>query len=100
MYFLSFIPIPNVHFQSSAIYFSLFAVDLVQSATLFRKAAGVYQHLAEFILPFLRPKPAIKQPPEYVAGVASVMSLLCLAEAQVSVHSVRVDALRFMCLCC
>uniref|UniRef100_A0A5B7ASP1 BRO1 domain-containing protein n=1 Tax=Davidia involucrata TaxID=16924 RepID=A0A5B7ASP1_DAVIN len=56
--------------------------DLVQSATLFRKAAGVYHYLAHEVLPSLQPSLAQERPPEAVSGVCSVMSLICLAEAQ------------------
>lgn len=56
--------------------------DLVQSAALFRKAAGVYQHLAHEVLPSLQLAARTERPPESVPSVSSVMSLVCLAEAQ------------------
>ncbi|KAL9997697.1 putative BRO1 domain-containing protein [Helianthus debilis subsp. tardiflorus] len=56
--------------------------DLVQSATLFRKAAGVYQYLGHDVLPFIRAKLSPHGPPEATSSVSSVMSLICLAEAQ------------------
>ncbi|KAK1412078.1 hypothetical protein QVD17_33044 [Tagetes erecta] len=57
--------------------------DLVQSATLFRKAAGVYHHLGHDVLPSLKATCAPHGPPETTSSVSSVMSLICLAEAQV-----------------
>ncbi|CAK9176222.1 unnamed protein product [Ilex paraguariensis] len=56
--------------------------DMVQSATLFRKAAGVYHYLAYEVLPSLQPALAPERPPEATSSVSSVMSLICLAEAQ------------------
>lgn len=56
--------------------------DLVQSATLFRKAAGVYQYLAHDVIPSLHPASTAERPPESTSAVSSVMSLICLAEAQ------------------
>ncbi|KAK9276233.1 hypothetical protein L1049_005764 [Liquidambar formosana] len=56
--------------------------DLVQSATLFRKAAGVYHYLAHEVLPSLQPALAAEKPPESIPSVSTVMSLICLAEAQ------------------
>ncbi|KAF5757528.1 putative BRO1 domain-containing protein [Helianthus annuus] len=67
--------------------------DLVQSATLFRKAAGVYQYLGHDVLPFIRAKPSPHGPPEATSSVSSVMSLICLAEAQVRVQ----DSSSFTC---
>lgn len=57
-------------------------IDLVQSATLLRKAAGVYQYLALEVLPLLQPELAAERPPECMTKVSSAMSLLCLAEVQ------------------
>lgn len=68
------------------IYFSLFIVDMVQSATLFRKAAGVYQYLVGVVLPCLQTKQGVERPPECMIKVASAMSIICLAEAQVGVY--------------
>lgn len=59
-------------------------VALVQSAALFREAAGVYLYLSEEVLPSLNSVDAGKKPPEATSSVASIMSLICLAEAQVS----------------
>ncbi|XP_073131558.1 uncharacterized protein [Henckelia pumila] len=54
--------------------------DLVHSTTLFRKAAGVYTCLAEEV--FNHIFGAQEKPPEALPHVSSVMSLICLAEAQ------------------
>jgi len=67
--------------------------DLVQSATLFRKAAGVYHHLGHDVLPSLKATRAPHGPPETTSSVSSVMSLICLAEAQV-----RAQGSSFICL--
>eukprot|EP01018_Ginkgo_biloba_P025635 Gb_25621 [translate_table: standard] len=56
--------------------------DLVEAATLFRKAAGVYQFLAQDVLPSLQPKLPPERPPEATSSMASIMSIVCLAEAQ------------------
>ncbi|KAM3691377.1 hypothetical protein ACJW31_08G010800 [Castanea mollissima] len=56
--------------------------DLVQSATLFREAAGVYHHLAHEVLPMLEPALPAERPPEAISSVSTVMSLICMAEAQ------------------
>ncbi|XAR65399.1 hypothetical protein NMG60_11009518 [Bertholletia excelsa] len=55
-------------------------VDLVQSATLFRKAAGVYHYLAHEVLPNFQLN--LEKPPEASSSVSLVMNLICLAEAQ------------------
>ncbi|MFS8028554.1 putative BRO1 domain-containing protein [Helianthus anomalus] len=57
--------------------------DLVRSATLFRKAAGVYQYLAHEVLPSLQGVRTPEGPPEATSSVSSVMNLICLAEAQI-----------------
>ncbi|KAK4430182.1 hypothetical protein Salat_1318900 [Sesamum alatum] len=54
--------------------------DLVQSATLFRKAAGVYNYLAQDVLTHLIQ--AKDRPPEATCRMSSILSLICLAEAQ------------------
>ncbi|KAI3452998.1 hypothetical protein Pfo_009661 [Paulownia fortunei] len=54
--------------------------DLVQSATLFRKAAGVYNYLAQELL--INLSWTQDRPPEATPSVSSIMSLVCLAEAQ------------------
>lgn len=56
--------------------------DLLKSATLFREASGVYHHLANEVLPSLQPSLPVERPPEVVSSVSTVMSLICLAEAQ------------------
>ncbi|OVA05238.1 BRO1 domain [Macleaya cordata] len=56
--------------------------DLVQSSTLYRKAAGVYHHLAHEILPSLQFSFAQERPPEATSSISSIMSFICLAEAQ------------------
>lgn len=64
-------------------YLLFIIVDLVQSATLFRKAAGVYHSIAIKVLSeYDRVSPS-DRPPEATSNVCSVMSLVCLAEAQV-----------------
>ncbi|BBN19824.1 hypothetical protein MPTK1_8g13960 [Marchantia polymorpha subsp. ruderalis] len=59
-------------------------VDLIKAAQLFRQAAGVYQHMAEKVLPDLQPVLAISadRPPEATVTMATIMSIVCLAEAQ------------------
>ncbi|KAL1568468.1 BRO1 domain-containing protein BROX [Salvia divinorum] len=54
--------------------------DLVQSATLFRKAAGVYSFAAHELHTNL--SWTQERPPEAISSVLSVMSLVCLADAQ------------------
>ncbi|KAJ7954066.1 BRO1 domain-containing protein [Quillaja saponaria] len=56
--------------------------DLVQSATFFREAAGVYDHLAREILPHLQPMLPPERPPEALSSLSAAMSLICLADAQ------------------
>lgn len=56
--------------------------DLVQSATLFREAAGVFHHLAHQVIPFLQHSLIGERPPEVVSSVSAVMSLICLGDAQ------------------
>ncbi|CAA2989631.1 Hypothetical predicted protein [Olea europaea subsp. europaea] len=56
--------------------------DLAQSATLLRKASGVYHYLAHEVLPPLQTAFPPERPPEATSGVSSVMSLICLADAQ------------------
>lgn len=60
----------------------LLSKDLVQSATLFRRASGVYHHLANEVLPSLQPVLPPERAPEVTSSVCSVLSLICLAEAQ------------------
>lgn len=61
-----------------------FCVDKAESATLFRRAAGVYIHLAKDVLPPLETTLPPEICPEVTASLASIMSLVCLAEAQVT----------------
>lgn len=56
--------------------------DLVMSATLLRKAAGVYDYLASLVLPLLLPLLSSERPMEITHQICSVMGLVCLAEAQ------------------
>ena len=57
--------------------------DFVESATPFRKAAGVYEYLSQDVLPPLEPKLPPERPPEATPSMASIMRLVCLAEAQI-----------------
>ncbi|XP_070055805.1 uncharacterized protein [Nicotiana tomentosiformis] len=58
------------------------STDLVQSASFLRKAAGVYHHIAQDVLPCLQPALAQERPPESVISVCTAVTLVCLAEAQ------------------
>lgn len=89
-----FFQIDNLRFELGMILFlygamlrewayEVLSTDMVQSVTIFRKAAGVYHYLAQEILPSLHPALAPEGPPEATSSVSSVMSLICLAEAQV-----------------
>ncbi|KAL5722221.1 hypothetical protein ACHQM5_005767 [Ranunculus cassubicifolius] len=57
--------------------------DLAQASTLYRKAAGVYTYLADELLPPLQPALPKDKIPEVTPCLASVMSDICLAEAQI-----------------
>ncbi|XP_022775815.1 uncharacterized protein LOC111317642 [Durio zibethinus] len=57
----------------------ILSADLVQSAALFKEAAGVFQHLANEGLTSL----SVERPPETTPSMCTVMSLICLTEAQV-----------------
>ncbi|KAL8161331.1 hypothetical protein V2J09_012820 [Rumex salicifolius] len=57
--------------------------DLVQAATLFRKAAGVYNYLASQVFPSIMPILSSERPIEVTLDICSTLSLVCLAEAQV-----------------
>ncbi|XP_071735658.1 uncharacterized protein [Rutidosis leptorrhynchoides] len=61
----------------------LLTTDLVQSATQFRKGAGVYHYLALEVLPCLKNALTLDGPPEATSSVSSAMSFICLAEAQI-----------------
>lgn len=56
--------------------------DKVEAATLFRRASGVYMHLAKNVLPPLKASLPAESCPEVTASLASIMSIICLAEAQ------------------
>lgn len=58
------------------------STDLVEAATLFRKAAGVYQHMAQEVLPALQAVLPPERIPEATTSMATIMSCICLAEAQ------------------
>eukprot|EP00252_Welwitschia_mirabilis_P000115 TRINITY_DN10082_c0_g1_i1.p1 TRINITY_DN10082_c0_g1~~TRINITY_DN10082_c0_g1_i1.p1 ORF type:complete len:242 (+),score=61.38 TRINITY_DN10082_c0_g1_i1:251-976(+) len=60
----------------------ILSLDLVEAASLYRKAAGVYEHLAQDVLPDLEPKLPMERPPEVMSSTASAMCLICLADAQ------------------
>ncbi|KAL3369844.1 hypothetical protein AABB24_007065 [Solanum stoloniferum] len=83
----------NLHFELGMTLFVLGALlrdqalevlstDLVQSATILRKAAGIYQHLAQVVLPCLQPELVPERPPEALISVSAATTLVCLAEAQ------------------
>lgn len=89
-----FFQIDNLRFELGTVLFfygamlrewasQVLLTDLVQSATLFRKAAGVYHYLAHEVLPSLKSALTPEGPPEATSSVSSVMSLICLAEAQI-----------------
>ncbi|CAN6451909.1 unnamed protein product [Victoria cruziana] len=62
--------------------FEVLLDDLVQAATLFRKAAGIYDYLTQDILPVVQPFLPREKPPEVTTSMSSIMCLICLAEAQ------------------
>lgn len=55
----------------------------MQAATLFRQAAGVYDYLAREVV--VRSRQSEDRPPEATSRISCVLSLICLAEAQVCV---------------
>lgn len=57
--------------------------DLVEASNIFRKAAGVFKHLEEHILPPMQPRLPPERPPEATVSMAKIWATLCLAEAQV-----------------
>ncbi|KAK7306953.1 hypothetical protein VNO77_39603 [Canavalia gladiata] len=88
-----FFQIDNLRFELGMILFlcggilreralEVLSTDLVQSATIFRQAAGIYHHLAQDVLPALEPELPPEKPPEALAAVSTIMSLISLAEAQ------------------
>ncbi|KAJ0989210.1 hypothetical protein J5N97_007566 [Dioscorea zingiberensis] len=62
--------------------FETLSTDLMGTAALFRKAAGVYKYLAEVILPPLQAHLPKDRPPEVTSSFSNFMSLICLADAQ------------------
>ncbi|CAL0307992.1 unnamed protein product [Lupinus luteus] len=60
----------------------LLSTDLILSPNFFRQAAGIYHHLAHNVLLPLQPLLPPEKPPEALAEVSNIMSLICLAEAQ------------------
>lgn len=60
--------------------FEVLSSDIVQSAALFRKAAGVYNYVAQEVLTKLHWTQ--ERPAEAIPSVSSIMSLICLADAQ------------------
>ncbi|XP_056696592.1 uncharacterized protein [Spinacia oleracea] len=62
--------------------FEILSEDMQQSASLLRKAAGVYNYLKAEVLPLLQSILPPEKPPETTTNVAFVMNNICLAEAQ------------------
>ncbi|XP_073396909.1 uncharacterized protein [Physcomitrium patens] len=58
------------------------STDIVEAGALFRRASGIFKHLAENVLPPLQPFLPPDRGPEATASMAAVMSTICLAEAQ------------------
>ncbi|KAH7416057.1 hypothetical protein KP509_14G073100 [Ceratopteris richardii] len=90
---LKYYRVDNLRFELALILFlyggllreralEVISTDLVEAATLFRKAAGVYQHMAHDVLPMLQGQQPSERIPECESAMATVMSLICLAEAQ------------------
>ncbi|KAK6157698.1 hypothetical protein DH2020_011946 [Rehmannia glutinosa] len=88
---LKFYQVNDIHFELGMTLFlygamlreralEVLSSDLVQSATLFRKAAGVYDYLAKEVPIFITR--AEDRIPEATSHISSIMSLICLAEAQ------------------
>ncbi|PWA72264.1 endosomal targeting BRO1-like domain-containing protein [Artemisia annua] len=82
--------IDNLCFELGIVQFFLWCnasrmgfTNLLQSATLLRRAAGVYQYLAYEFLPLLKDAQSFECPPEATIPVSYVMSLICLAESQI-----------------
>ncbi|XP_011077201.1 BRO1 domain-containing protein BROX [Sesamum indicum] len=86
-----FYQVNNIYFELGMILFlygsmlreqalEVLSSDLVQSATLFRKAAGVYNYLAQEVLIYLTQ--AEDRPPEATCRMSFILSFICLAEAQ------------------
>ncbi|MCO5564320.1 hypothetical protein L7F22_017980 [Adiantum nelumboides] len=90
---LKFYRVDNLRFELAMVFFlyggllreralEVLSTDLVEAATLFRKAAGVFQHMAQEVLPPLQVLPASERIPEVTSTMATIMCLICLAEAQ------------------
>lgn len=90
---LKYYRVDNLRFELGMLFFlyggllreralEVISTDLVEAATLFRKAAGVFQHMAQDVLPPLQPMPPSERIPEVSSTMATVMSMICLAEAQ------------------
>ncbi|CAL0318114.1 unnamed protein product [Lupinus luteus] len=90
---LKFFQIDNLRFELGMTLFlyggilrerasELLSTDLVQSSIFSRQAAGIYYHLAHDVLPRLQPMLPSEKPSEALAEVSTIMSLICLAEAQ------------------
>ncbi|OIW02258.1 hypothetical protein TanjilG_15141 [Lupinus angustifolius] len=90
---LKFFQIDNLRFELAMTLFlyggilreralEVLSTDLVQSSTFSRQAAGIYHHLAYDVLPSLRPVLPPEKPSEALTEVSTIMSLICLAEAQ------------------
>jgi len=62
--------------------FEIQSEDLVESTALYRKAAGVFEYLANVILVPLQSEFTGEFPPEGVTAMSDIMSLVCLADAQ------------------
>ncbi|KAM7468387.1 hypothetical protein LguiB_015949 [Lonicera macranthoides] len=88
-----FFQINNLHFDLGMTLFlygailrdwasEVMSTDLVQSATIFRKAAGIYLYLSNEVLRSLQPALSSERPPEATPSLSNVLSLICLAEAQ------------------
>lgn len=60
------------------------ATDVKNSVTLSREASGVFHHLSHELLPSLLPSLPQGKLPELTPSLCSSLSLLCLAEGQVS----------------
>ncbi|KAL0430097.1 UNVERIFIED_CONTAM: hypothetical protein Sradi_0635700 [Sesamum radiatum] len=76
-----FYQVNDICFELGMILFLYSAMlHIVQSATLFRKAAVVYNYLAQEVLIHLTQ--AEDRPPEATCRISSTLSLICLAEAQ------------------
>ncbi|KMS97376.1 hypothetical protein BVRB_6g155760 [Beta vulgaris subsp. vulgaris] len=62
--------------------FEILSEDKQKSACLLRKAAGIYKHLNDEVLPLLQSILPPEKPPETATNVSFAMNNICLAEAQ------------------